>query len=440
MGTMSLRKTQATKQIAIFRISMSEELIEAIRQRIAAGQTKEEIIQAVLAMGHTTEVTHAAYTLATHDVASGKESPLRFSARALFKDGWHFVTQHPRLTLVSAIPLVVEVGLTAARNSELGTNTMYAMALTGFSVVAALIYIGLVMVILMRVTKPDIPLSYTTVFTFIKTHFLALCVIYVFSGLIILGGMSLFLIPGLAVMISITFAQYVYVHDGKRGLSALLESASLVRGRFAHIFQKIVGFFVLSFLVMLGLIVISSIVEEIVQSPILPVVNEALLQIVAAAITVINLHAMNSMYVRLKASNLSLPGMLYPRLRYLFLMVVGVGVVIALSLAYALYENIDSFFEELPAIETATGVQAEVTATALLADTYRADNNLSYTGVCESLKASVTKSSDVQCNDSGEAWALTATDADGVIWCADKSTPAKQIQVPLDTRTECFGW
>jgi hypothetical protein len=432
---MNLRKTLATKQIAIFRISMSEELIDAIRQRIAAGQTKEEIIQAVLAMGHTTEVTQAAYTLATHDVATGKESPLRFSARTLFKDGWQFVTQHPRLTLVSAVPLVVEVGLTAARNSELGTNSTYAIALTALSAVAALIYIGLVMVILLRVTKPDIPLSYTTAFTFIKTHILSLCVIYLFSGLIILGGLSLFLIPGLAVMISITFAQYVYIHEGKRGLPALLQSAVLVRGRFSHLFQKIIAFFVLSFALMLGLVIVFSIIE-----PVLPVVNEALLQIVAATITVINLHAMNSMYVRLNASPLSLPGMLYPKLRYLFMMVAGVVVIIAISLAYAFYENIDSFFEELPAIETASGVQAEVTATALLADTYRADNNLSYTGVCESLKASVTKSSDVQCNDSGETWALTATDADGVIWCADKSTPAKQIQVPLDTRTECFGW
>jgi hypothetical protein len=295
-------------------------------------------------------------------------------------------------------------------------------------------------VILLRVTKPDIPLSYTTAFTFIKTHILSLCVIYLFSGLIILGGLSLFLIPGLAVMISITFAQYVYIHEGKRGLPALLQSAVLVRGRFSHLFQKIIAFFVLSFALMLGLVIVFSIIEGIFETPVLPVVNEALLQIVAATITVINLHAMNSMYVRLNASPLSLPGMLYPKLRYLFMMVAGVVVIIAISLAYAFYENIDSFFEELPAIETASGVQAEVTATALLADTYRADNNLSYTGVCESLKASVTKSSDVQCNDSGETWALTATDADGVIWCADKSTPAKQIQVPLDTRTECFGW
>ncbi len=185
---------------------MSPELIKAINERTAAGQTKEEIIQAILAMGYTPEVADAAYTLAVHDQVTSKESPLRFSARALFKDGWQFVKRHPRLTLVSALPLMLEVVLTAARESELGTNGMYATALLSVSVIAALTYVVLLMVILMRVTKPEVPLTVETALAFIKQHFLSLCVIYFFSGLMILGGLTLLLLPGLAVMISITFA------------------------------------------------------------------------------------------------------------------------------------------------------------------------------------------------------------------------------------------
>ena len=132
---------------------MSEELIVAIRERIAAGQTKEEIIQAVLAMGHTKEVAEAAYVLATHDVVNEKDAPLRFSARTLFKEGWQFVRRHPRLTAVSATPLIAEVFLTALRDSELGAQATYASALMVLSVVAALIYIFLLLVILMRITQ-----------------------------------------------------------------------------------------------------------------------------------------------------------------------------------------------------------------------------------------------------------------------------------------------
>lgn len=419
---------------------MTEELVKAIRERITAGQTKKEIIDAVRAMGHTEEVAYAAFTLAEHDQTINKEAPLRLSARSLFVSGWHFVKRHPRLTAVSAIPLIIEVFLTAARNNEFGTIGGYpiAAALIIASVVAALAYVALLMVILMRVTKPDIPLSPETAWTFIKQHFISLCVIYLFSGLMILGGLALFLLPGLAVMISITFAQYVYVHEGKRGLSALLASSALVRGRFWHVVYKILAFIFLSFLPMLVLTIMFAIVEAIYESTATTLVTESLLQIVAAALTVINLHAMNSVYQKLKEHDLNQPGKLFPKARYIFMMVFGLLAIVAIGLAVAFAESLD-FLDELPAIETASGVQAQVSATAVLADRYFIDSNQSYEGVCESLKNSVTESTDVQCNDSGEAWALTATDSDGTMWCADKGTLAKQIQMPLDTRTECFA-
>ena len=418
---------------------MSPELITAIRQRIVAGQTKEEIIQAVLAMGHTKEVADAAYVLATHDVVNEKVVPLRFSARALFKEGWQFVRRHPRLTAVSAIPLIAEVFLTALRDSEVGAQATYASALMVLSVLAALIYVGVLLVILMRVTKPQAPLTLSTGIAFIRQHFLALCVIYLFSALMILGGFALLLLPGLAVMISITFAQYVYIHEGKRGLSALLQSSALVRGRFWHLVHKILAFIFLAFLPMLGLTILFAIVEGIYTSSTTTVINEVLLQFVAAALTVINLHAMNTVYLSLKENDLKLPGTLYPKARYIFMMIVGVGTIVLLSLAYAFTESIDSVFEELPAIETGRDVQQQVSGTTLIAQRYFLDFNQSYAGVCESLKNSVTESDDVACNDSGEGWALTATDADGTLWCADKSTLAKQIQVPLDDRIECFS-
>jgi hypothetical protein len=421
-------------------IYMTEELIKAIKERISAEQTKEEIIQAVLAMGHTAEVAEAAYTLAAHDQTFTKDAPLRFSARALFKGGWQFVKKHPRLTAVSAIPLVAEVFLTAARNSELGTIGGYpaAAALIVASVIAALAYVALLMVILMRLTKPDIPLTPTTALVFIRQHVLSLCVIYFFSGLMILGGLALFLLPGLAVMISITFAQYVYIHEGKRGLLALLGSSALVRGRFWHLLNKILAFIFLSFLPMLALTIVFAIIDGIYESTATTLIGEAVLQVVTAALTVINLYAMNSVYLKLKEHDLNLPGKLFPKARYIFLMIAGVAAVAAIGLMVVFAESLD-FLDELPVIETPSGVQAQVSATSLIANRYWLDNNQSYMSVCESLRNSVTESNEVVCNDNGEAWALSATDTDGTLWCADKNTLAKQIQVPLEDRTECFA-
>lgn len=417
---------------------MTEELTKTIRERIAAGQTKKEIIKDLLAIGHTQEVVEAAYTLASRDLTAGADAPLRFSARALFTGGWEFVKKHPRLTAVSAIPLVAEVFLTFARNSEFASDSMVTIGLLALSVVAGLLYICTLMLVLMRLTHSETPLTATTALNFVRRHFLPLCLIYFLSGLLTLGGLTLFLLPGLAVMISIGFAQYVYLYEGKGGLSALLQSAALVRGRFWHVAHKVSAFIFLSFLPMFTLVVLYGLLSAFYESTATDLISEVLLQITTAVLTVINLQAMNSIYLKLKANDLNLSGKLLPKARYIFMMVVGVGMLALIAMAYTFTDSINSFFEEIPALETNSGVQSQVSATALLAKRYFLDNNQSYSGVCEPLKNSVTESEDVACNDSEEAWALTATDPDGTLWCADKNTLAKKIQVPLESRTECF--
>ena len=57
-------------------LDMSPELIHAIKERINAGQSREEIESAVLAMGHTKEVFAAAFTLAEHDIKEGSSGSL----------------------------------------------------------------------------------------------------------------------------------------------------------------------------------------------------------------------------------------------------------------------------------------------------------------------------------------------------------------------------
>lgn len=417
---------------------MSPELITAIKERITAGQSKEEIISAVLAMGHSAEVCQAAYTLATHDLAAPGETKLIISARTLFKNGWSFVEAHPLLAIISAIPLVLEVFLTAARKSTFGNTGINHDVLLGISAVVGLAYVVALLVTLKQTTNPDVAFKAGEAWQFIKKHFLALCVIYFFSGLMILGGFALLVIPGLAVMISITFAQYVHIHEGKKGLSALLRSSRLVRGRFWYVTYKVLAFIFLTFIPMLGLTILFGMVGAFHESIAAGLIGEALLQVLAAALTIINLHAMNSFYHSLAKHDSNTEGKLFPKARYIFMMFIGLVAIAAMALVYAFEESLD-FLDELPVIETASGVQQQVSATHLISERYFLDNNQSYAGVCESLKNSVTESTEVFCNDSGEAWALTASETNETLWCADKNTLAKQIQVPLETRTECFA-
>ncbi|OGL99535.1 hypothetical protein A2501_04185 [Candidatus Uhrbacteria bacterium RIFOXYC12_FULL_57_11] len=70
----------------------------------------------------------------------------------------------------------------------------------------------------------------------------------VLQGLVVLGGLLLFLVPGCIFMVWFAFAQQAVVIDKKRGLDALTQSRALCRGRFFAVTWYL---FVGPFLVML---------------------------------------------------------------------------------------------------------------------------------------------------------------------------------------------
>ncbi len=63
--------------------------------------------------------------------------------------------------------------------------------------------------------------------------------IYVLTALIVYGGIFLLIVPGIIVTVLTFFAPYVYLKEGKRGLSALMRSRELVRGRWWTVFQML---------------------------------------------------------------------------------------------------------------------------------------------------------------------------------------------------------
>lgn len=73
----------------------------------------------------------------------------------------------------------------------------------------------------------------------------------ILSGLIVLGGLILFIIPGVIFSLWYTFAPFVAILEKKRGMEALRESKKMVQGRwwtvFGYFFVLGLLFFVVSF-------------------------------------------------------------------------------------------------------------------------------------------------------------------------------------------------
>ncbi len=424
---------------------MSPELINAIKERLAANQTRQEIESAVLAMGHTKEVFEAAYTLAGHDLQNKTKAELP-KARTLFANAWEFVQSRFDLVALLFIPLALETGgsfwFDTLPEGEQFTNPMLLLLFlaTGIAYVVT-IAIALRIVAARDEAEKTLPVA----FTWMTKNALPLLWLYVLSGLLIFGGLLFFIIPGLIVAISITFAQYVFVDEDKRGMSALLASRSLVAGRWWKVIRKIFGFIILTFIpLFLFGILYGTITAFTGEGTYVTLGGELITQAVSAVLSLMSIHGMYHLYKALKQSKSddSTPGS-YTKTRYWILIALSVALVVALIALATFFKEKMEWLEEAAEVPIEDMETREVPAAFLsFAETalkFANEHNGSYVGVCDVLRPLAEAEGEVVCNNSETAWALQTTDSLGVSYCADSTTPGKAISTPIGAKTECIS-
>jgi hypothetical protein len=115
---------------------------------------------------------------------------------------------------------------------------------------------------------------------------------------------------------------------------------------------------------------------------------------------------------------------------------IGVGLALFVS-------SLDSWDEFIPESTEETFMSEEVPVTFMflnqLAATAAEDNNGSFEGACTTLMIMAEGEGIVTCNDTETAWALEIETESGSRFCADTTTPGKEIFVPLGDKTECVA-
>ncbi len=426
---------------------MSPELIAAIKERIAAGQSREEIEIEVIAMGHSKEVFTAAYTLALHDNSVGAQVEGTLpSVTKLFSDGWSAALTRLDLTLFLAIPLLISTGASFWFNYDSTGPDLPPLSLSFIFAAVGAAYLVVLMYALFSITRQKEEESTPQrALAWVIKHFLPLVLIYVLSGLAIVGGFIFFFIPGLVVLVMVTFAQFVYVAEGKRGMAALLGSRALVSGRFFTVAGKILGFALLSLLpaVFLG-IVTGMATLALGEGKYVLLVSEFFMQVFSAFLTVVNLFAMFVLYQALATRSPEGEVSSFTKIRYWSLVALALSFITILILMSLLYKDTFTWIEktesaiELPS--SGTTIPAEFSGVQAAAEEFHTNNSSSYTGVCAILSPLAESAGAVVCNESEQAWALMVTDDAGESFCTDTTTPGKKISVEIGENTECFAF
>jgi hypothetical protein len=422
---------------------MSPELIVAIRDRIAQSQPKEEIKNAVLSMGHSEEIFEAAYTLALHDtketiIEAAEAAPIGIKplprVSDLMKDSFNFVIKRLDLAALLIIPSAFMLSASTVLEQYEG---QIAITITAVAIllVAFVVYVLHMMAVLFVVANNGRP-TYKPAIQFAFKNLIPFLALSLVLSLVLWGGLIMFIIPGLIVGVSTYFAQLVFIHEGQRGMSALLASRAVVSGRWWLVAGKLCGIFFWIFIPIFFIALLLGGITSVIQSSLLvTTAGDVLVECFVVVGTIMSLFATNRLYLALRETTVTVTPKKGVKARYWFLVVMGLLMTVLIIVALAKYAEDVPY--DLPTLPESVTVFDEISSSQSIASSYFDAHGQSYEGVCESLQSSLFAAMTVTCNDEGGEWALSASDGFDT-WCADKLTTAKRIQKPLETRVHCL--
>ncbi len=130
----------------------------------------------------------------------------------------------------------------------------------------------------------------------------------IITGLVTYGSFALFVIPGFIVAVYISTSLFTFIIDGKRGFGALLESCSLVKGRWLATFGRIALLALLCFGVMFGAQITLMLLSILLDVMFPPAVTGIIMAVVIFAVEILMISFamiyMYKLYVDLKNTRL----------------------------------------------------------------------------------------------------------------------------------------
>ncbi len=425
---------------------MSPELIIAIRERIEQSQSKEEIKKQVVAMGHSPEVFETAYAAALLEVKESVIEGALVTAPSLttadlprvmhlVKESFSYTIRHWILVVLLVLPLIVSYVATEL-SVMFGNETPLAIAVGAIAVLAIVVYLfnfSMVLYQVGKVKKGESSLG--AAFAFAHKHFFTLMAIYILSMLALWGGFVLFIVPAVILYTALYFAPFVFLHEGKKGMDALLGSREVVKGRWWVVTLKIFKYGVVVFFPLLLLSALYTTISELSGWGTWgTLAGEIVLEVFMTFGAVMNLFAMNELYHALALTKTNTSEKTAAPKHWAL---IAVGLVSSvLIIAGIVYLSTSGKLDALP-LEEAGAVESQMYDIHEQARTYQTERG-TYEGVCEELTLNVSEFIETKCNDEEGQWALSISNG-GEVWCSDTSTPVKLIQQPIGDRVTCLN-
>lgn len=158
------------------------------------------------------------------------------SSWELYKKNWKHFTAYVLLLILPSLLLgALTAGLSVLSFIYFSNNTILNVALLLAVIAAAVVFalwisIGLAQAIKARLNNQELP-TFRSMLGSTSHLIWPVILTSLLISLVVLGGILLFVIPGIIFMVWYSFTYYTVIFDGQRGTNALRASKSLVVGR-----------------------------------------------------------------------------------------------------------------------------------------------------------------------------------------------------------------
>ncbi len=308
---------------------MSPELITAVKERIDRGYTEEVIKEELRTAGHVEAVIAEVFDLINHGKNISETNVP--SITDLFAEGWTFAFKRWELILALVLPLLF---VATQEYFFVPASAMSTLGLVIFNLLALIWYFLAALASFYIISNNEKHVSLNEGITWSRQHVWKFAWLYLLMSVIVYGGLLLFLIPGIIVMVLTFFAPYVYIKEGRKGMEAILRSRELVKGRWFAVFVML--FKIL--LILIGMGILMGIAVGIISSLIdLTKVQEELIvailsQFLATVLSLIGFYIGYKIYLWLVATKDDIEVKMEPSVKTKYILLALMGVILPVAL------------------------------------------------------------------------------------------------------------
>lgn len=216
---------------------MNQELIKALQERIAAGQTEEDMKGEALAIGYTEEQFQAAYDAAAQRTRGEEAAFPGIGAYTALV--WRRIGREQQVawkTLLVAVAAFVILGSLGFSSSffwsyddpQISFIIMMLFVPLVAGILSLVVSVAMVRILLVQDQSP----LYRDSIGFAVKHLIPVTLLSLYVTIVVQVGYALFIIPGIIATVYLLFSVPILASGQAVGFAAMAESTVLVMGRF----------------------------------------------------------------------------------------------------------------------------------------------------------------------------------------------------------------